>query len=161
MRVLRPPRKKYDLSFQTDAVSLLDQTDRSIRAVAEDLGLPQSTLYAWYKRAAVKKMGKLPSSKTSPSSAVMATSDPQTDKERIAQLERELHRVRDPPLRASAYHYAVDHDVQVVRLARRETAGLRQVDGLPIHTRTHEPLSSELFDALSQVTRVRALERRE
>ena len=94
MRVLRPPRKKYDLSFQTDAVSLIDPTDRSIRAVAEDLGLPQSTLYAWYKRAAVKKMGKLPSSKTSPSSAVMATSDPQTDKERIAQLERELDVLR-------------------------------------------------------------------
>jgi transposase len=94
MRVGRPPRRRYDLSFQHDAVALLDQTDRSIRAVAEDLGLPQSTLYAWYNRAMAKKKGKLPSSKTSPSSSVMATSDPQTDKDRIAQLERELEVLR-------------------------------------------------------------------
>lgn len=93
MRVARL-RKKYDLSFQEDAVALLDRTDRSIRQVAVDLGVPQSTLYAWYKRAVAKKKGKLPSPKASPSSAVMATSDPPTDKERIAQLERELAALR-------------------------------------------------------------------
>lgn len=94
MRVTRPPRKKYDLSFRADAVALLDRTDRSIREVAADLGLPQSTLFNWYKRAVAKRTGKLPSSKTTPSSGEMAKSDPQTDKERIAQLERELEALR-------------------------------------------------------------------
>jgi transposase len=89
MRVARF-RKKYDLSFQEDALALLDRTDRSIRAVARDLGLPQSTLCAWYNRAVAKKKGKLSASKASPSSERMATSDPPSDKERIAQLEREL-----------------------------------------------------------------------
>lgn len=94
MRVTRPPRKKYDLSFQEGAVALLERTDRSIRAVSADLGLPQSTLYAWYKRAVAKKKGKLPSSKATPSSAVMTSSDPPGDKQRIAQLERELEVLR-------------------------------------------------------------------
>ena len=95
MRVTRPPRKKYDPSFQEDALALLERTDRPIRVVAEDLGLPQSTLYAWYARAmAKKKREKLPSSKASSSSAVMATSDSLTDKERIARLERELEALR-------------------------------------------------------------------
>ena len=90
MRVARP-RKRYDPSFQRDALALLDRTDRSIRTVARDLGIPQSTLYAWYGSAVAKKKGKLPASKASASSARMATaSDPPSDKERIAQLEREL-----------------------------------------------------------------------
>jgi transposase len=94
MRVTRPPRKKYDLSFQEDALALLDRTDRSMNAVAKDLGIPQTTLHGWYRRAVAKKKGKLPASKQTPSSAVMATSDPPADKERIAQLERELADLR-------------------------------------------------------------------
>jgi transposase len=93
MRVPRS-RKKYDLSFQEDAVALLDRTDRSMKAVARDLGIPHTTLYRWYTRAVARKKGKLPSSKRSPSSAAMATSDPPTDKERIAQLQRELAELR-------------------------------------------------------------------
>jgi len=94
MRVTRPPRTKYDLSFRADAVALLERTERSINEVAVDLGLPKSTLYNWYKREMAKKQrGKLPSSKATASSASMA-SDPQNDKERIAQLERELVALR-------------------------------------------------------------------
>jgi transposase len=90
MRVARHS-KRYDPSFKQDALALLDRTDRSIRTVARDLGIPQSTLYLWYGSAVAKKKGKLPASKPGPSSARMATSsDPPTDKERIAQLEREL-----------------------------------------------------------------------
>jgi transposase len=92
MRVTRT-RKKYDLAFQEDAVALLDRTDRSIREVARDLGLPQSTLYAWYNRAVAKKR-KLSAPQGKPSSAAMATPDPQSDKQRIAQLEHELAELR-------------------------------------------------------------------
>ena len=91
MRVAHP-RKQYDLAFQEGAVALLERTDRSIRAVARDLGLPQSTLDAWYRKAVARKR-KLSKGKTTPSSATIAA-DPQSDKERIAQLERELEALR-------------------------------------------------------------------
>lgn len=92
MRALRRKRT-YDLAFQEGAVALLDQTDRSIRGVAHDLGVPTATLYAWYNRAMAKRK-KLSGVAGKPSSARMATTDPQSDKERIAQLERELAAVR-------------------------------------------------------------------
>jgi transposase len=90
---MRARRRKYDLAFQADAVALLDRTDRSIRGVAEDLGVPLGTLYAWYSKAVAKRK-KLADVESKPSSARMAATDPQSDKERIAQLERELAEVR-------------------------------------------------------------------
>ena len=92
MRVSRI-RKKYDLAFREEAVALLERTDRSIREVAKDLGLPQSTLYVWYNTAMAKKR-KSPAPQSKSSSAGMASLEPQNDRERIAQLERELERLR-------------------------------------------------------------------
>lgn len=92
MRV--PRQRRYDESFKLGALRLLERGDRSINAVARALGIEWATLRKWYKEAEMAKKGKLPRSKQQTSSAVMANSDSQTDKERIAQLEHENEQLR-------------------------------------------------------------------
>jgi len=87
----RPPKKTYDLSFQQDAVALLARTDRSLREVARDLGLPQSTLFNWYDRDVHKKKKNKQAPNASSPSAVVSAVEPA---ERIAQLEREVEALR-------------------------------------------------------------------
>ena len=86
--------RRYDDSFKQGALELLARSDRTLNAVATDLGIQQATLRDWYNKAQMAKKGKLPSAKRKASAASMAVSDPQTDKERIAQLERELEVLR-------------------------------------------------------------------
>jgi transposase-like protein len=52
--------------------------------------MPPQTLNKWVLKAEMAKKQKLAASGASPSSAVMAVSNPKNDKERIAQLEGEL-----------------------------------------------------------------------
>ena len=87
MRVFN--QRRYDDSFKQGALELLARTDRTMHAVATDLGIERSTLLNWYKKAEMAKKGKLPQSKRKPSSEAMVIPDPQSDKERIAHLERE------------------------------------------------------------------------
>src|SRR5262245_45135305 len=94
MRVISKPRRVYDESFKQGALELLARGDRTINAVAVDLGIDWNTLRSWYNQAEMAKKGKLPASKQRESSAGMAVSDPLSDKERIAQLERELEVLR-------------------------------------------------------------------
>ena len=86
--------RRYDDSFKQGALELLARSDRTMHAVATDLGIEPSTLRDWYNKAQMAKKGKLPLAKRKASAASMVISDPQSDKERIAQLERELEVLR-------------------------------------------------------------------
>ena len=92
MRVIN--QRRYDDSFRQGALALLARGDRTMSSVARDLGIDWGTLRSWYNQAEMAKKGKLPASKQRASSAAMAVPDSQTDKERIAQLERELEVLR-------------------------------------------------------------------
>jgi transposase len=81
---------RYDESFKRSALELLARSDRTLSRVAIDLGIAPASLRAWYARAEMAKKGKLPAAKGKRPSGVMSNSDPPTDKERIAQLEREV-----------------------------------------------------------------------
>lgn len=88
MRVMN--QKRYDASFRAGALALLARDDRTINDVARSLGIDWTTLRRWYDGSEMAKRGKLPGKQHRASSAVMSTPSPQTDKERIAELEREL-----------------------------------------------------------------------
>jgi len=42
-------RNNWDETFRADALALLKRSNRSLTGVAADLGVPYSTLRAWYK----------------------------------------------------------------------------------------------------------------
>lgn len=76
-------RRTFDLRFQQDALALLSRTDRSMRQVARDLGISQSTLNGWY-RAAMARKGKKPT----PGGPRVDT-EAETGEEKVKRLERE------------------------------------------------------------------------
>jgi len=80
---------KYDPQFKRDALRLVERGDRSLNAVARDLGIPQKTLWAWY----YIEMGK--KGKPGPGSKVVGkASAPETPQETIARLEREVSELK-------------------------------------------------------------------
>jgi transposase len=91
---MRVGNKRYDQAFREGAVALLERSDRTMNAVAVGLGIPAATLRYWYKQAEMAKKRKLAPLKHRGSPAVMAVTDPPSDKERIAQLELELEVLR-------------------------------------------------------------------
>ena len=44
------PRRKYDAAFREEAVRLVLSTDRSVKQVAEEIGVKESTLGNWLHR---------------------------------------------------------------------------------------------------------------
>jgi transposase len=44
------PRRKYDAAFREDAVRLVLSTNRSVKQVAEEIGVNESTLGNWLHR---------------------------------------------------------------------------------------------------------------
>ena len=48
-------RNNWDETFRADALALLKRSNRSLTGVAADLGVPYSTLRAWYKADMAKK----------------------------------------------------------------------------------------------------------
>lgn len=82
MRVSNP---NYDPLFITNAVELLQRTGRSYREVAQELGVPTSTLMYWYnarvpkKKQAKRRAGEVP----------QVIKREETPAQRIARLERE------------------------------------------------------------------------
>jgi transposase len=48
------PRRKYDAAFREDAVRLVLSSDRSVKQVAEEIGVKESTLGNWLHRHRVK-----------------------------------------------------------------------------------------------------------
>jgi len=79
---------KYDPDFKRDALRLVERGDRSLNAVARDLGIPQKTLWAWYYIEMGKK-GK-PARESRGSKVVGRASVTETPQETIARLEREV-----------------------------------------------------------------------
>ena len=45
------PRRKYDAAFREEAVRLVLSTNRSVKQVAEEIGVKESTLGNWLARA--------------------------------------------------------------------------------------------------------------
>jgi len=91
MREQKSVYRRYDAAFRRDALALLERTGRSLKAVAEDLGVPHSTLHAWYTLEMAKKgkkVGKGPR-KGNPASAALRQAT-ETPEEKIARLEHEL-----------------------------------------------------------------------
>ncbi len=76
--------KRYDSTFREEALALLQRSDRSLLAVAADLGIPANTLRYWYNADMAKK-GKRPTGR--PEKAPVPRDE--TPEQRIARLERE------------------------------------------------------------------------
>lgn len=74
----------YTEEFKNDAVSLLLKSDRSVRQVAESLGVSSVTLRGWYKRSQMAKKSK--KDKPPPRPAVLGE---ETAAQKLARLERE------------------------------------------------------------------------
>lgn len=55
MRGKKSVYRRYDESFRRDALALLERTGRSITMVADDLGVPHTTLHSWYTLDMAKK----------------------------------------------------------------------------------------------------------
>jgi transposase len=88
MRVQSP--HLYDDTFKQDALSLLRRSDRPLKAVAESLDVPVSTLRYWYKADMVKK-GRKASAAAKPPERDRTDETPE---EKIARLEREVASLR-------------------------------------------------------------------
>ena len=95
MRAQKSSYRSYDDAFRRDALSLLERTGRSLKAVSEDLGVPHSTLQAWYTLDMAKrgKKSKTAPRRAAPVSAVLRQAT-ETPEEKIARLEHELAALR-------------------------------------------------------------------
>jgi transposase len=79
-------QKRYDAAFRADAVALVER--RSLVEVAEDLGVPKSTLWYWYEVAKRKRKVPRVALASSPKPAE-ASAD-----EKIARLERMVEQLQ-------------------------------------------------------------------
>src|SRR5437762_13784442 len=79
-------RRNYDPSFREDALALVRRSGRAIDAVADDLGIPSSTLRYWYDADMAKKRKK--GARPSPR---LPVGDPAAEslEEKLARLEKE------------------------------------------------------------------------
>jgi transposase len=77
------PRRTYDEDYKRHAVALSLQGERTVKAVAEELGIPESILYDWRKRYAPR-----PGTLARPQSLDEA-------QEEIARLRGELARMQE------------------------------------------------------------------
>jgi transposase-like protein len=74
-------RNKYDAQFKEDAVTLVENSDRTIKEIAEELGLDRSTLAYWRREKLEYKEKAFP-----------GNGNPRD--EEMARLKRELADVR-------------------------------------------------------------------
>jgi transposase len=76
----REKRRRYDPDFRDGAVRVVRETGKSIRQVAEDLGINKGTLAHWVMKDKVARGEKL---------------DPnRVDPERVRQMEKEIEELR-------------------------------------------------------------------
>jgi len=80
-------RRTYDRSFREDALALLKRSGRPLERVADDLGIPWSTLRYWYDASMAKK----PKKRERRPSPRLPVGDPAAEApdEKLARLERE------------------------------------------------------------------------
>ena len=95
MRAQETIYRRYDAAFRRDALALLERTGRSLKAVAEDLGVPHSTLHAWYTLDMAKQGKKLRKAPRTgrPASAALRQ-ETETAEEKVARLEHEVAALR-------------------------------------------------------------------
>lgn len=79
---MRVMNKKYSEDYRADAVRLVERGDRSIRAVAEDLGINHWTLRDWVRKVEMAKSRKRPVDSTTPAGT-------ETAEQKLARLERD------------------------------------------------------------------------
>jgi len=73
-------RRRYDPEFRAGAVRVVRETGKSVRRVAEDLGIAKGTLANWVEKDRVARGERL---------------DPRhVDPERVKQLEREIEELK-------------------------------------------------------------------
>jgi transposase len=82
--------RRYDDTFREDALALLRRSNRSMREVCTDLGIPRATLHAWYKADMAKKGKKVPRRVA----ATPVGEETESPEEKIARLEQELVALR-------------------------------------------------------------------
>ena len=88
MRVIQ---QRYSEAFKTEAIVLVERGDRSFAKLAADLGVSQWTLRHWYAQA---QMAKRSSKKKRVATAAVLIPRDETDKEKLARLERENARLQ-------------------------------------------------------------------
>jgi len=90
MRTTRKFRR-YDHAFREDAVALLHRSEKTVREVADSLGMPRMTLYSWLRNDMTKKSKKgLAGRKPAPTAGGPA----ETDAEKLVRLEAENEALR-------------------------------------------------------------------
>src|SRR3954465_2408950 len=83
-------RKKYSPEFRAEAVELARANpDRSVRSIGKDLGVPQTVLNNWIRRAGGR--GATPKAERP---LVRHGSGTSEETKRVQELERELSRVK-------------------------------------------------------------------
>ena len=87
MRVLR---QHYSDAFKTEAMILVERGDRSFAQLATDLGVSQWTLRHWYAQSQMSKR----STKKRRGSPEVPIAPSETEKQKVARLERELTRLQ-------------------------------------------------------------------
>jgi transposase len=83
---MRVKTRQFTPDFRADAIDLYRRTDRSVRAVAADLGVNHHTLTYWIRQDSMKR-SKPASTSRSPSPRV------ETSEQKVTRLERENKRL--------------------------------------------------------------------
>ena len=78
----------YSEEFRKDAVALVDRSGRSLREVAQDLGVNHWTLREWYRSSQMAKRAK------AKAKIQVSGSGEESPKAKLARLEREIERLR-------------------------------------------------------------------
>lgn len=79
--------RRYTQEFRADAVRQIQRGDRTIREVAEDLGISHWTLRDWYRMVDVSKRSRTKSER-------LAVPSRETTEEKLARLEAENRTLR-------------------------------------------------------------------
>lgn len=81
-------QRRYEPEFRDQAVGLVERTHRTLRDVAESLGVPEPTLRNWYNQEMARRRSR---SKAAPRVAVSgaSASPTETAQQKLARLERE------------------------------------------------------------------------
>jgi transposase len=77
-------RRRYDAQFKLDAVRLIRESDRTISAIARDLGVRRELLYKWKREL-----------EADPTNAFPGKGKLKPEQEQLRQLQQELKRVTE------------------------------------------------------------------
>ncbi len=87
-------RRRYTKEYRAEAVLLVEESGKSVRQVAEDLGINATSLYAWVRQARVDRGG-------GPAGAL--TTEEIEELRKLRKEVKELRRERDFLKKTAAY----------------------------------------------------------